>query len=273
MRLLKFALALLITLYVAALTALWQFQRQLMYFPKPPQIAPEAAGFPGLQTVTLTTSDNQRLIAWYRPPASGQPLILYFHGNANNLAQDAARLNALAGTDFGLFAVDYRGYGGSTGSPDEPGLLRDAEAAYAKVAELGTAPENLILYGHSLGSGLAVAMAARHKARALVLEAPYSSTADVAAARYWMFPVHALMQDQFRADLWIKDVHIPLLVLHGEDDRTIPIEFGRQLYSLANQPKQLLTLPGAGHLLLLHAGVAARVRKFMTMTVEKSPEQ
>ena len=263
MRFLKFALAFLATLYLAAFAVIWQFQRHLMYFPHPEQVAPDAAGFPGAQSLTLTTTDNQRLVAWFRAPAAGQPLILYFHGNANNLAQDARRLSALAGTDYGLLAVDYRGYGGSTGSPDQTGILLDAGAAYAKTIELGIKPENIVLYGHSLGTGVAINMAANHKARALVLEAPYSSTVDVAAERYWMFPARLMMSDQFHSDDWIKNVYIPLLILHGENDWSIPIRYGERLFALANEPKQFTRLPGAGHMLLLRDGVAAMARNWI----------
>ena len=268
MRFLKFALAAFVALYLMAFAAIWHFQRHLMYFPHTEQVAPDLAGFPGAQSLILSTADNQHLIAWFRAPAAGQPLILYFHGNANNLAQDASRLKALAGDDYGLFAVDYRGFGGSTGSPDQTGILLDAEAAYAKTIELGINPQNIVVYGHSLGTGVAVNMAASHKVRAIVLEAPYSSTVDVAAERYWMFPARMMMLDQFHSDEWIKNVHIPLLVLHGEDDWTIPFRYGQRLFALANEPKTFMPFPGAGHMLLLGEGVAATARRWIDKQVK-----
>ena len=257
----------LAALYVAALGIIWLAQRALLFLPNPAQTAPDVAGFAGAQSLALTTADNEHLIAWYRPALATGRFILYFHGNGGNLSREARRIEVLASEGMGVLAVDYRGYGGSSGYPTETGLLLDAEASYAKAIALGIKPDNLILYGHSLGSGLAVAMAARHKAAALVLEAPFSAAVDVAEERYWMFPVRAMMRDQFHSDERIKAVTAPILMLHGEDDGTIPIRFGVRLFALAPEPKTFMRLPGAGHLLLQEPGVAQRVQSWMAAAV------
>ena len=149
---------------------------------------------------------------------------------------------------MGLLAIEYRGYASSTGSPSEHGLKLDGEAAYAAAIASGVAPERIVALGESLGSGVAVALAARHKIGALVLDSPYSSIADVAAAAYWFVPVRALLRDPFRNDLLIGSVTAPTLIVHGTKDLVVPIRFGEKLFALANPPKEFWRVEGAPHL-------------------------
>jgi uncharacterized protein len=151
---------------------------------------------------------------------------------------------------MGLLAIEYRGYASSTGSPSERGLKLDGEAAYAAAIASGVAPERIVPLGESLGSGIAIALAARHKIGALVLDSPYSSIADVAAAVYWFVPVRALLRDPFRNDLLIGSVEAPTLIVHGTKDGVVPIRFGEKLFALANQPKEFWRVEGAAHLAL-----------------------
>jgi uncharacterized protein len=239
-----------IALYIIALGALTFGQRKLLYFPYAREIAPAEAGLPGAKILYLQTDDGETLLAWFVAPAPGRPLILYFHGNANGLADRGERFGKLTENGDGLLAVEYRGYPGSTGSPSEDGLLRDGEATYAKAIALGFPPARIVAMGESLGTGVAVAIAARHPVGALVLDSPYSATVDVAAARYWMFPVRVLMRDQFRSDQKIGKVAAPVLMVHGTSDWTIGIRFGEKLFALANAPKDFIRVDGAGHLAL-----------------------
>ena len=254
-------------LYCLALGALIWFQRDAMYFPQALDTTPAKAGFEGAESFTLNTSDNQHLVAWHKRAKPGKPTILYFYGNGGVLARMSPRFNALTDGGNGLMAVDYRGYGGSTGQPTEEGLLLDGEAAYIHLLAEGVPPDRIVVYGESLGSGVAVALAARHRPASLILEAPFSSAVDVAAGRYWMFPVRALMRDQFRSDLRIKDVLAPILILHGENDDVVPVKFGRRLFNLAPFPKEFMGIPGSGHALLLLPGVAARVKDWLAGTL------
>jgi fermentation-respiration switch protein FrsA (DUF1100 family) len=154
----------------------------------------------------------------------------------------------MAEAGMGLLAIEYRGYASSTGSPSEHGLKLDGEAAYAAAIAWGVAPERIVALGESLGSGVAVALAARHKVGALVLDSPYSSIADVAAAAYWFVPVRALLRDPFHNDLLIGLVQAPTLIVHGTKDVVVPIRFGEKLFALANPPKEFWRVEGATHL-------------------------
>ena len=172
-------------------------------------------------------------------------MILYFHGNGGALRHRGDRFRGLTADGTGLVALSYRGYSGSTGRPTEAGLMEDAEAAYA-FAAARYPPERIALWGESLGSGVAVALAAEKPVGWVVLEAGFSSAADVGAGVYWFVPVRLLMKDQFRSDLRIGKVTAPVLVLHGDRDNIVPIALGERLYALINAPKRFVRFPGGG---------------------------
>jgi len=234
-------------IYFLALATLYLAQRKLIYFPNTLEVAPAALGL-DMQVKRVPTEDGENLLAWYSAPAPGKPLILYFHGNGGGIDLRAERFRRILASGAGLIAVEYRGYAGSTGSPSEAGLLADGEGAYARALAIGVAPERIVAMGESLGSGVAVALAARRKVGALVLDSPYSSIADVAAALYWMFPVRALLRDAFASDRRIGRVVAPVLMVHGTRDGVVPIRFGEKLFARANPPKEFWRVEGAGHL-------------------------
>ena len=156
----------------------------------------------------------------------------------------------------------YRGYGGSTGTPTEDGLIRDAAAAY-DFARARYPAKRIVLFGESLGTAVAVALAAGHEIGALILDAPFTSAADVGAAAYPFAPVRWLMKDKFRSDERIGRVSAPLLVLHGEADRIVPIRFAEQLFALAREPKRMVRFPQGGHVDLDDYGAAKVVKEFL----------
>ena len=144
----------------------------------------------------------------------------------------------------------YRGSGNSTGESSELGLVTDAVTAYDWVRAQGYAENEVMVIGQSLGTGVAVQLAAQRPVAALALGAPYSSVVDVAAERYWYLPVRQLMLDQFLSDRFIAKVTAPLLVLHGVEDKTIPLRFGERLFAAANEPKKMQRIEGEGHPLI-----------------------
>jgi fermentation-respiration switch protein FrsA (DUF1100 family) len=237
-------------------------QRSLMYFPETLRVAPADAGFTGAQEIVLDTSDGEKVIAWHLPPRGEKPVILYFHGNGGSLRYRVERFRALTGDGTGLVALSYRGYGGSTGSPTEPGLLADAAAVYEFAAARYPA-ERIVLWGESLGTGVAIALAAERKVSRIVLEAPFTSAADIGARAYPFLPVRLLMKDQFRSDERIGKLNVPLLFLHGAFDRVVPLALGERLYALANQPKRLVRFPRGDHNDLDGHGAQAAAREFL----------
>lgn len=248
--------------YLTVLALMYVFQRKLLYFPETTRTPPAAAGLPQAEEVTLTSADGERLIAWHIPAQSGRPLFLYFHGNGGSLRLRADRFRRLTANGSGVFGLSYRGYGGSTGSPTEAGLLADADAAYAFVRKR-YAPEQIVVFGESLGTAVALAVAVKHPAAKLILDAPYSAAVDVAASVYPYVPVRFLMKDQFRAGDWARQVKIPTLVLHGERDHIIPIRFAEALYELIDAPKSFVRFPRGTHVDLDSHGAQDAIRKFV----------
>src|ERR1700729_4384269 len=241
------AVAICAALYGLVAIGLFFGQRKILFRCDAAEVDPATLGLKA-QILRLKTEDGESLIAWSFPPAPERPLVLYFHGNAGGLDLRSERFRAMAQAGVGLLAIEYRGYASSTGSPSEHGLKLDGEAAYAAAIASGVAPERIVPLGESLGSGVAVALAARQKVGALVLDSPYSSIADVAAAAYWFVPVPALLRDPFRNDLLIGSVKAPTLIVHGTKDAVGPIRFGEKLFALANPPKEFWRVEGAAHL-------------------------
>ena len=233
--------------YLVILLFMFLQQRNLQYFPSRLGAPPGEVGLHGVSEERITTPDGETIVLWSAPAKPGLPTILFFHGNAGELSSRAARMAFYQAQGFGALFVSYRGFGGSTGVISEQGLMTDAFAAYDTLISRGVAPGMIAVVGESLGTGVAVQLAAQRPVGAVALEAPYTATVDVAAATYWWLPVRLLMKDQFLSRNWIGKVTAPLLVLHGARDSVIPASQGQSLFALANDPKQLVILPGADH--------------------------
>jgi hypothetical protein len=259
---LKWFLIVVLAGYGALLALMYLFQRSLMYFPDATRYAPAAAGLPQATEVTLTSADGERLIAWHVSPRGGKPVVLYFQGNAGASNLRAERFAWLTADGTGLLALSYRGYGGSTGTPTEDGLIRDALAAYDFAAARYPA-KRMVLWGESLGTAVAIALAAERAVGGVMLDAPFSSAADVGASAYPFVPVRWFMKDPFRSDLHIAKISAPILVLHGERDRVVPIRFGEKLFALAREPKRMVRFPAGEHADLDDHGAAKAVKEFL----------
>jgi fermentation-respiration switch protein FrsA (DUF1100 family) len=247
MTVLKWLAGLALIAYFGGLALLYFAQRSILYpIPEKMRTSPAAAGFPEAEEHVLSTSDGEQLVAWHVPPRAAKPVIIFFHGNGDILAWRVPWFREMTAGGTGLIAVSFRGYAGSSGHPTEAGLLEDAEAAYT-FATQRYAPERIVVWGFSLGTGPAVALAANRRIGKLVLEAPYTSIADVAAAAFPIAPVRWFVRDQFHSDQRIVSVTAPVLIMHGERDFTIPIRFGERLYALARDPKQMVRFPDGSH--------------------------
>ena len=243
---LKWVLVLVLVGYGGVVALMYFAQRALMYFPDKTRISPDAVGLPQAEQPIVQTEDGERLILWHVPAREEKPVVIYFQGNGGGLDLRADRFRRLVSDGTGLIAVNYRGYGGSTGQASEAGLLRDAVAAY-DFARGRYAAERIVLWGESLGTGAAVALAAERPVARVLLESPYTSIADVAASLYWFIPVRLLLKDQFHSDERIAKVTAPVLVLHGARDRIVPIVFGERLFALIPRRKRFIRLPEAEH--------------------------
>jgi fermentation-respiration switch protein FrsA (DUF1100 family) len=269
LRLLAFAV---LALYACALAVLFVNQRSLLYPASDRRTTAAEAGLTGFQDLVLETPDGEHLVAWWKPPQPGKALILYFHGNGGSLWNSRLRAKALTASGRGLLMISYRGYSGSTGTPTETGLHTDARTAYDWVRQSYEA-SRLVAYGESLGTGVAVRLASEQPLAGLILDAPYTSTADVASLTYWYVPVSWLMLDQFRSLDIIQNVKALILILHGTDDRTIPFAFGERLYAAAPEPKRFIRIEGGSHSRNLEQGGVAAVEDFLAAVEARRPDR
>src|SRR5258708_10885950 len=249
--------------YACGLAVLFFVQRALL-FPVPQTVrpSPQAAGFPEDEEHVLTTADGEKVIAWHVPAKPGHPVVLYFHGNGDYLAGFFGRFRDLIADGTGIVALSYRGYAGSSGQASEEGLLRDAAAAYAFTAARYGA-DRIIVWGFSLGTGVAVALAAEQPVARLILEAPYTSIVDVAASGFPFVPVRWFLRDRFHSDQRIARVAVPLLIMHGTGDPTIPIALRERLFALAHEPKHFVRFPCGSPAALHTFGAIGTARQFI----------
>jgi hypothetical protein len=271
MRLILGALAAAAIVYAGVFVALALQQRSMLYQPRVGFVSPALAGLDQFEVLRLKTDDGETLEAWFAAPKDARrPLILYFHGNGGSLVDREGRFRRLAQRGYGLLAISYRGYGGSTGAPSEAGLLRDAETAYGETWRRGFAPGRIVIMGESLGTGVATIIAARHDAAALVLDSPFASIVDVASTHFPMFPVSFALRDRFRADEAIGKTRAPVLMVVGLRDPVTPAESARKLFALAREPKTLIELPEAGHIAMDSPGALERAMDWIDATVAKA---
>ena len=237
----------LAAVYLVFIASMGLMQKRLMYFPDSSRFVPSEWALDELKPLHVISDDGLETTSWYRPAQKHDKFtIIFFQGNAGHLGYRNYKVRPWLDAGYGVLMVGYRGFS-NPGSPSEAGLYNDAKAAIEALKKQGLSEKSFILYGESMGTGVATQMATEFDASALILESPYTSVPDVGADRYPMVPVHWLLRDKYDSLSKIKDVHMPLLLLHGEEDDVVPTKFGKQLFAAANEPKQAEYVPGAGH--------------------------
>lgn len=233
--------------YLVFILALGVMQKQLMYFPDPAPFVPSQWALKELKPLQAKTEDSLMLTSWYILPKKRDKFtIVFFQGNAGHLGYRNYKVRPWIDNGYGVLMVGYQGFG-NPGTPSEDGLYKDARAAIEALHAFGVPEKGMVFYGESMGTGVAVQMATEFDASALILESPYTSVPDVGADRYPMVPVRWLLSDTYDSLSKISEVHMPLLLLHGEKDQVVPVKFGRKLFAAANEPKQAEYVPEAGH--------------------------
>ena len=218
---------------------------RLIFHPSPGvDIRPERLGVP-VDEVYFETEDEVRLHAFWLPNPDAERALLFLMGNAGNASHRLPNAALLRELGVAVLLLDYRGYGLSEGVPSERGVYADARAGLAELGRRGFAPERVVLFGRSLGGGVAVELARDRPLAGVILESTFSSASDVANSV--LPPLGLLVRGRFRSDLAIASLRAPVLFFHGDRDRTVPIELGRRLYELAPEPKRFVVLEGAGH--------------------------
>ncbi len=263
-----------LALYVLFVTVLFLTQRSLLYHPDQTVPDPEAFDVPEMTAVRVPTRDGFDLLAWWRAPRNeNSPVLAIFHGNAGHIGTRAHKVRDYLDAGYGVLLLSYRYNAGSAGNPSEANLFEDARAGLSFLKKQGISESSIAVFGESLGTGVAVAMAATHKVGAVVLEAPYSSMTELAQHHYWYAPSRWLVRDRFDSLSRVGDVYAPILILHGEKDTVIPPQFGRRLYEAISGPKEVRFFAEGGHSDLLEYGMASIVVDFLERTLSNTNER
>ena len=242
------------------------------YFPDKTLPTPVQAGVPDMKPVTIQTSDRLNLQSWFQPPQDDtKPVLLFFQGDSGRLSDRVGEFTPYIQHGYGLLLLGYRGFGGNPGQPSEKGLYKDARAAIGWLGKSGYGISRVVLYGHSLGTGIAVQMALEYKARAVVLEAPYTTLPNTVTMNLPILKADWFMKDRFDNMQKIAKVKIPLLIVQGTQDEVIPTAQGRALYAAAKGPKEGDFIPNGGHTNLYDYGEAGLVMNFVDNPPEKEP--
>ena len=227
----------LIIIYLIFLFILYNFQRSLLYHHTENNYQGDKLTVE-IEKVKILTEDNIELSAWYHKKKSGDyKTILYFHGNAGTLENRIHKINHFEDMEINFLLISWRGFNGNDGKPTEQGLYLDAKSAIKWLSNKGIGEEKIIIYGESLGSGVATEISQNKNFAGVILESPFTSMIDAGKSRYPIFPISLLLKDRYESDKKIKNIKSPILIMHGEADKIVPFRMGKKLYEMANQPK------------------------------------
>ena len=256
----------LVSFYVLLLTVVFLFQRNLLYHPSVNNsLEDKVTNEPTeIEKVKITTVDNIDLVAWfYNKNIEKFKTILFFHGNAGSLEDRTYKLNHFKDLNVNFLIIAWRGFSGNAGKPNEVGLYNDAESAIKWLKLKGVTEKNIILYGESLGTGVAIEVAQNKNYAGIILESPYTSMVNVGKKYYPLFPVRFLLKDKFESFKKIKKISIPVLVIHGKVDKIIPFAMGKKMYELANEPKFFYFQDYGDHMIDYDEKLLSALKKFI----------
>jgi len=270
MKLAFFVISSAIVIYLGLTLCLFAVQRSLLYHPSVGQISPSEFGVPEMQAVDVKTKDGLQLTAWYKPPKNPDDLtLLYLHGNAGHIGYRATKIKPFLDRGYGLLLLSYRGYGPNQGTPTENNLYLDGKSGLKFLINQNISLSKLVIYGESLGSGIAVELAQNLAISALILEAPFTSMPDAARYHFRLFPTDLLLRDRYNSINKMKYIDTRLLILHGKNDRTVPFKLGQKLFKSAHEPKDFFEFPYAGHNDLYDHGAAERIIGYLDSVSHK----
>ncbi len=253
----------LLLIYLIISIVLFFYQRSLLYHPVENNYSGDDLKVE-IEKVKINTEDNLNLLAWlHKKDFKNFKTILYFHGNAGALENRIHKINNFKDMNVNFLLLAWRGFSGNEGKPNEQGLYKDAKAAIKWLNEMGIKNNDIIIYGESLGTGVAIEVAQNKNFAGIILESPFTSMIDAAASKYPIFPIKLLLKDKYESDKKIKKIKSPILVMHGEDDRIVPFWMGKKIFELANEPKYSYFAKNDDHMMDFNKELVNSINKFI----------
>ena len=255
--------SLVILIYLIITFSLYSFQRKLLYHPVENNYFGDKLTVQ-VDKVKILTNDNIELLAWYhKKNVDDYKTILFLHGNAGSLENRIHKINHFNDMNVNFLIVAWRGFSGNKGKPTENGLYLDAKSAVDWLASKGVNEENIIIYGESLGTGIATEIAQNKNFAGIILESPFTSMIDAGADKYPIFPIRFLLKDKYESDNKIKNITSPILIMHGEVDKIVPFWMGKKMYELANHPKYYYFSEYDDHMMEYNENLLFELKKFI----------
>ena len=255
-----------LSFYILLLIIMFFFQSNFIYHPLgnnylKDQVTNEPTE---IEKVKITTVDNINLVAWfYNKNIEKFKTILFFHGNAGSLENRTYKLNHFKDLNVNFLIIAWRGFSGNAGKPSEAGLYRDAAGAIKWLKSKGITEKNIILYGESLGTGVAVEVAQNKNYAGVILESPFTSMVNMGKKHYPFFPVSLLLKDKFESYKKINNIFVPVLIMHGKVDKIVPYDMGKKMYELANEPKFFYSQEYGDHMIEYDEKLLSALKKFI----------
>ena len=226
-----------VLIYLTILVITYLFQRNLLYHPTENNYSGDKISV-SVEKVKVKTKDELELLSWYHNKNSNNyKTILFLHGNAGSLDNRIHKINHFENMNVNFLLLSWRGFNGNKGKPTELGLYDDARSAVRWLESIGVEEKNIIIYGESLGTGVAIEIAQNKRFAGIILESPFTSMIAAGKDKYPYLPVRFLLKDKYESDKKIKNIKSPVLVMHGKVDNLVPFHMGKKIYELATEPK------------------------------------
>ena len=257
-------LGLVILTYLIIALILYNFQRNLLYHPSENNYQGDKL-IVKIEKVNIKTKDNIDLVAWYhKKDIKNSKTILFLHGNAGSLENRIHKINYFNDMNINFLLLAWRGFNGNKGYPTEEGLYIDAKSAVDWLIKKGIKNEDIIIYGESLGTGVATEISQNNNFAGVILESPFTSMVAAAKSKYPIFPIRLLLKDKYESDKKLKNIKIPILIMHGKVDRLVPFYMGKKMYELANEPKYSYFSEYDDHMMEYNENLLNELKKFIS---------
>jgi len=258
-----YTLIFIFALYLVVTLSLYFFQKNLLYYPSENNYSGDHLTV-AITKVKIKTQDNIELLSWYHEKnVNDYKTILFLHGNAGSLENRIHKINHFKDMNVNFLLLAWRGFSGNSGYPTEKGIYEDARSAVRWLKNNGVVEENIIIYGESLGTGVATEIAQNKNFAGVILESPFTSMVDAGKIHYPFFPIKLLLKDKYESDKKIKNIKSPILIMHGEVDKLVPFWMGEKMYELANEPKYSYFSEYDNHMMEYNKKLLNELQKFI----------